>query len=151
MYWRHKKSCILFTRSPTAWILCSCMWPIHIRSHPPNRSCAETGCPICEKNYDRRSSVTAMIDNLEWGSLGHHRKITRVTVFHKAIEGHLSSVHSSSKPATPSPALHQEITLQVIHRATNKQGLLQIFYHTQNCHRLAQVCICWLILMTWRK
>ena len=43
-----------------------------------------------KNDYDRRSSVSAMIDNLEWGTLAHRRKITRVTVFHKAIEGHLS-------------------------------------------------------------
>ena len=65
-----------------------------------------------KNDYDRRSSVSVMIDNLEWGTLAHRRKITQVTVFHKATEGHLSIPVRNllPEPATPGPALHQEIT-----------------------------------------
>jgi hypothetical protein len=41
-------------------------------------------------DYGRRSSVTTMIKDLHWETLAHRRKISRLTVFHKAHEGHLS-------------------------------------------------------------
>ena len=75
-----------------------------------------------KNDYDRRSSVSAMIDNLEWGTLAHQRKITRVTVFHKAIEGHLSiPVRNLLRPVQRST---RRFTFKVFYRAPNKQGLL---------------------------
>ncbi len=43
-----------------------------------------------KKDYNRESSVTAMLQDLQWSTLAHRRKIQRLTVFHKAVEGYLS-------------------------------------------------------------
>ena len=43
-----------------------------------------------KNNYDRQSSVTTMLKDLNWSTLAERRKIARLAVFHKAHEGHLS-------------------------------------------------------------
>ena len=43
-----------------------------------------------KNNYDRQSSVTTMLKDLNWCTLAERRKIARLAVFHKAHEGHLS-------------------------------------------------------------
>ena len=43
-----------------------------------------------KNNYDRQSSVTIMLEDLNWSTLAERRKIARLAVFHKAYEGHLS-------------------------------------------------------------
>ena len=42
------------------------------------------------KNYDRHSSVTAMMQELNWPHLATRRKIARICLFQKAYEGHLA-------------------------------------------------------------
>ena len=43
-----------------------------------------------KNNYDRRSSVTAMMQELNWPHLATRRKIARICLFQKAYEGHLA-------------------------------------------------------------
>ena len=43
-----------------------------------------------KNNYDRQSSVTTMLKDLNWSMLAERRKIARLAVFRKAHEGHLS-------------------------------------------------------------
>ncbi|XP_072046216.1 uncharacterized protein [Amphiura filiformis] len=43
-----------------------------------------------KRDYDRHSSVSAMITNLNWRTLAERRKIARLSVFQKAYEGYLS-------------------------------------------------------------
>ena len=43
-----------------------------------------------KNNFDRRSSVTTMIESLKWETLSHRRRIIRLSTFQKAYEGHLA-------------------------------------------------------------
>lgn len=43
-----------------------------------------------KNNYDRRSSVTEMLQDLDWPLLATRRKISRLSLFQKAHEGHLA-------------------------------------------------------------
>jgi hypothetical protein len=43
-----------------------------------------------KNNYDKRSSVTKMMDDLSWPTLATRRKISRLSLFYKAYEGHLA-------------------------------------------------------------
>ncbi|XP_072028208.1 uncharacterized protein [Amphiura filiformis] len=61
------------------------------------------------RDYDRRSSVSTMIEDLNWRTLAERRKITRMSVFQKSYEGYLS-IPVRTYTAAPVQTLHQETT-----------------------------------------
>ena len=84
-----------------------------------------------KNNYDRRSSVTAMMQELNWPHLPTKRKITRICLFQKAYEGHLAvPVRNLTAPGN---SFHQESPQQTIYSTTTIKGHLQIglliFFH----------------------
>ena len=65
---------------------CASLWDPHTKNNIERSESVQSKAARAVKgDFDRETSVTAMIDDLEWPSLTSHRKAVRVTMFYKAV------------------------------------------------------------------
>jgi hypothetical protein len=83
---------------------CGAVWDPHTADLTNKlESVQRRAARFVSNNYDWHSSVTTMLKDLNWTTLTTRRKITRLSVFQKAYQGHLaipveSLLHPVSRP-----------------------------------------------------
>ena len=70
---------------------CSAVWDPYTNEHIQKiGKIQRRAARMVFNNYDWRQSVTELIQKLEWDMLSTRRKINRLSIFNKAIGGHLA-------------------------------------------------------------
>jgi hypothetical protein len=70
---------------------CSAVWDPHTTELTSKLEAVQRRAARFVLNkYERLSSVTNMLQDLHWSTLDNRRKITRLSVFNKACQGHLA-------------------------------------------------------------
>ena len=95
---------------------CAAVWDPHTNDLIYQLEAVQRRAARFVKNdYDRQSSVTTMMKELDWGTLADRRKIAKLAVFHKAHEGHLSiPVRNLLHPVTrPTRRTHNKSYIEI--------------------------------------